>query len=321
MGNSNFDKLIRRYLENRVSEEERIKIEAWMDVRKTGDTGDLELSPDDADKIYQKIISSNTTEREIRELASVKGRRTFMWWAYRAAASLLLVALVGYLGWKHGFQDGAVTEFASAGVTEKVILKDGSLVWLKGNSSLIYYYDYGADVRYSELKGEALFEVAKDAAHPFIIRCGNATLKVLGTSFSVRAVDDSIELHVLTGKVNFSTSEDQDGVDVAPNEKVLYRESASIVKVSMEADDVSDITGDTEYPMSFRNAMLGEVLMRLEKKFDVVFTLDNKVLASCRVTLDITDHSLDKSLEILSDVLNITWKQDGKTIRVGGTGC
>lgn len=321
MSKSNFDKLIRRYLENQVSEDERIKIEAWMDVRKTEDTGDLELSQEEADKIYQKIISTSGTAQEIRELASVKGRRTFLWWAYRAAASILLVALAGYLGWKHGYEDGAITKVASAGATEKVILKDGSLVWLKGNSSLIYYNKYEEGIRYSELKGEALFEVAKDAAHPFIIRCGDAQLKVLGTSFSVRAVRDSIEVRVLTGKVNFSTPVNKEGIDVAPNEKVIYRESAEAVKVSMDADDATEITGDTEYRMSFRGAPLGDVLTRLGKKFDVEFKMDNKVLASCRVTLDITDHSLDKSLEILSDVLNITWKQDGKTILIGGNGC
>lgn len=320
MGKSNFDMLMRRYLENKVSEEERIKIETWMDVRKTENTGDRELSKDEAEKIFQKIVSKDSTADEVRKLASAKGHRNFMWWSSRVAAGILVVALVGYVGWKQGSRDGAITEVVSAGTMEKVILKDGSLVWLKGKSNLLYYNKYEEGIRYSELKGEALFEIAKDASHPFVIQCGDVKLKVLGTSFSVRALNDSIELRVLTGKVNFSTSANTSGIDVVPNEKVLYGGGA-IMKVSMNNEDASTVAEGTEYAMSFSSATLADVLSRMEQKFDVTFKMNSAVLASCRVTLDITDHSLEKSLEILSDVLNITWKQEGKTIIVSGNGC
>lgn len=98
MGKSNFDKLMRRYLEDQVSEEERIKIEAWMDVRKTEDTGDLELSKEEAEKMYQRIVSKDSNTTEIRELASLKEGHTILWWTYRLAAGLFIVTLVGYLG-------------------------------------------------------------------------------------------------------------------------------------------------------------------------------------------------------------------------------
>lgn len=321
MGKSNFDKLKRRYLEDQVSEKERIRIEAWMDVRKTEGTGDLEMSKEEAEKMYQCIVSEDCSVSDIRRLASVKKSRTILWWTYRLAAGLLIVGLVGYFGWMHGFRDGSTTEITSTGNTEKVILKDGSLVWLKGTSNLTYYNKYEEGIRYSELKGEALFEIAKDASHPFIIQCGDVKLKVLGTSFSVRAVNDSIELKVLTGKVNFSTSANKDGIDVVPNEKVLYGGGYDIVKLSMNTEDASVVTAGTEYTMSFTSASLSDVLSRMEKKFDVTFKVNSSSLPSCRVTLDITDHSLEKSLEILSDVLNITWKQEGKTIIVSGNGC
>ncbi len=321
MDKSNFDMLMRRYLENKVSEEERIKIETWMDVRKTEDTGDRELSREDAEKIFQKIISKESTPAEVRELTSVKGDRNAMWWTYRIAAGILVVCLIGYIGWMQGFRDGGVTEVASAGSTEKTILRDGSLVWLKGQSHLTYYNKYDEGIRYAELKGEALFEVAKDASHPFIIQCGEVKLKVLGTSFSVRALNDSIELRVLTGKVNFSTAMNASGIDVIPNEKVLYGGGRSIAKVSMVETDAHEVVADTEYSMAFVGSHLSDVLSRLEKKFDVRFKIENEKASSCLVTLDITDHSLEKSLEILSDVLNITWKQEGRIITVSGNGC
>jgi len=321
MSKSNFDRLMKRYLLNQVSEDEKIKIEAWMEVRKTEDTGDMELSREEAELLFQKITNKTSSTGEVRTLASVKKRHTTMWWTYRIAASLLVITIVSYLGWKRGLHDGSVTEIASQGNTEKVILKDGSLVWLKGSSNLRYENNYEEGIRYSELKGEALFEIAKDANHPFIIKCGDVTLKVVGTSFSVRNVNDSIELRVLTGKVNFSTTREPNGLDVSPNEKIVYGGGENIRKLTMNAGDAAAATEDTQYPMAFNETSLVNVLKALEMKFDVAIQLDNNKVGSCRVTVDLTDRSLAKSLEILADVLSITWKQEEKTIIVSGEGC
>lgn len=320
MGKSNFDILVRRYLSGEISEEEKVKLEAWMDIRKTKDTGDLELNREEAEKIYQTIVSKDTTPEELRELAASKTRRDSVWWTYRIAASILLIALVGYLGWEHGLQDGEFIKVASSGDTEKAILKDGSLVWLKGNSNLVYYNNYQEGLRYSELKGEALFEIAEDDKHPFIVSVGKATIRVVGTSFSLRTMNDSIELRVLTGTVNFSIPENKAGIDVLPYERILYG-GGELVKASMDPAGATKYIDDTEYWMAFNGAPLDEVINRLEKKFDVKFRFEGKAPPTCRVTIDLTDHSLDKSLEILSDILDLTWKQHGKTIVVSGKGC
>src|SRR5690349_21218276 len=130
MAKSNYDKLSRKYLEDKLSEPEKKKLEFWMLLTKR--KGDLELGKEDAEKIYQAIVNPNTTGKELRDLAA--GNRDVLWYTWRIAATLLVVGLVGYFGWQQGFRDGAITEVASAGDTEKVILKDGSLVWLKGES-------------------------------------------------------------------------------------------------------------------------------------------------------------------------------------------
>ena len=47
MANTNFDNLLKRYLKGETSEEETIKIEAWLDIMKTENTDHLELSEED----------------------------------------------------------------------------------------------------------------------------------------------------------------------------------------------------------------------------------------------------------------------------------
>lgn len=68
MEKSDFDRLMERYLKNEVSEDERVKIEAWLEVMKTDDNTDLELSRKDEDRIFQKLTDRLVNVEEIMKL-------------------------------------------------------------------------------------------------------------------------------------------------------------------------------------------------------------------------------------------------------------
>jgi transmembrane sensor len=66
-----------------------------------------------------------------------------------------------------------------------VDLSDGSQVTLNANSRVVVQFDEG--VRKITLKrGEALFDVAKDRARPFVVIAGDRKVIAVGTSFEVR---------------------------------------------------------------------------------------------------------------------------------------
>ena len=78
-----------------------------------------------------------------------------------------------------------------------LILPDGTRVWLNNASSLRYPVWFTGSTREVELTGEAYFEVAKDATHPFRVHIHNSpagadggTIDVLGTSFNIMAYSD-----------------------------------------------------------------------------------------------------------------------------------
>ncbi len=317
MEKSNFDQLMKRYLANEVSREEKIKIEAWLDMIKT--EGNMELSKADEEKLFQKIASGKGNVEEIEEFHhKIYNRETgASRWVLRIAASLLLISAVAYGVWIGVIKN----HFPASNAVEKMILNDGSLVWLKGQSQLTYYNKPAEGIRYAELKGEALFEVAKDANHPFVIHCGEVNLKVLGTSFSVKSNRDTLELKVLTGIVNISSPTDREGVDVEPNEKVMYTTNHQMEVQSMGREEVTLITANTEYNMSFTNQPLKEASVKLERKFDVNIKLASKKLGECRITANLTDHSLESSLQILKEVLDIEETRNGSTITLSGDGC
>lgn len=320
MEKSDFDSLLKRYLAGETTEKETAKVEAWLDVMRAEGHTDVELSKADEDRIFKKLSSNLDNLDEVTTLLPKKKKGLSSGqWTLRIAASLSLVALLSYALWQYtGIGEG--TGFF-AGNIDKLILNDGSLVWLRGESKFTYFEKQDDGTRYGELTGEALFEVAKDPDHPFIIRCGDVTIKVLGTSFSLKSSGDELELKVLTGKVNLSTDANKEGIVVVANEKVIYKPSGEILRSSLEDKDVQKITKHTQYNMTFKNASLQDVLERMEEKFSVDITMLDKEAGQCSITADFTDHSLDSSLDMITEVLDVTYAKEGNMITITGVGC
>ena len=79
-------------------------------------------------------------------------------------------------------------------------LPDGSVVQLKGDAEIVVAFTPALrTVRL--LQGEALFEVAKDAAHPFVVDAGPLSVRAVGTAFAVRRGSGEIGVLVTEGRV------------------------------------------------------------------------------------------------------------------------
>ena len=86
------------------------------------------------------------------------------------------------------------------GENRSVTLADGSIVSLGGDTRI--EVALSENVRAIELtKGEALFKVAKDAARPFKVRAGDATIVAVGTEFNVERDSDRAIVSVTEGRV------------------------------------------------------------------------------------------------------------------------
>jgi transmembrane sensor len=93
-----------------------------------------------------------------------------------------------------------------------IVLSDGTIAWLNAASSLTFPNAFTGIQRKVEITGEVYFEVAKDAAKPFIVSiktpAGNSRgeIEVLGTHFNVNAYDDNsiVRATLLEGSVKVS---------------------------------------------------------------------------------------------------------------------
>lgn len=167
------------------------------------------------------------------------------------------------------------------GTRSSIILSDGSKVWLNADSKLEYTAHFEGNTREVCLSGEAFFEVAKNPQKPFIIHLAKGVIRVLGTSFNVRAYDNEkvVETSVATGKVAFIPKYDSrkkgDTIFITPNNKVSFqfeKESVSVVPTIVTEDKAW-----TEGKLIFKARTLEEIAIDLGRAFDkkVVFLDDN----------------------------------------------
>lgn len=85
-------------------------------------------------------------------------------------------------------------------------LADGTMAWLNAASSITYPVAFTGKQREVEITGEVYFDVAHNAAKPFIVRSRNQTVKVLGTRFNINAYanEGTVRTTLLKGSVSVS---------------------------------------------------------------------------------------------------------------------
>lgn len=105
------------------------------------------------------------------------------------------------------------------GETFKVVLSEGTEVFLNSDSRLVYPTVFKGKERIVSLEGEAYFKVSKDVEHPFIVKTGNVQVRVLGTEFNVRGYSPTdVRITLITGKVAVSDTCGTHNVEMEPGQ-------------------------------------------------------------------------------------------------------
>lgn len=133
---------------------------------------------------------------------------------------------------------GSINTLTTAkGETYQVRLPDGTVVQLNADSRLSYATSLNAaGERRVELIGEGYFDVAKDKAHPFIVKTATQQIQVLGTHFNVNAYADETlaRTTLLEGSVKIFSAGSQKML--IPGEQASTRENRlTISKADLDA--------------------------------------------------------------------------------------
>lgn len=304
--------LLKRYRHGNVTKQERAALEQWVDNLPEADFY-AELPEDE-----RMAMAQTALERINHSIHKQNRQKRIRLVVFRAAAAIALLVVASVAIWQ--WQAIDVIEVQTQANNEKVILPDGSIIWLRENSSVTFPERFTGNTRTITFNGNALFEVAKDKAHPFVIQAGTMKATVLGTSFNLRSKSNALELTVLTGKVALSNSNGTGEVVVLPNEKITYTGKKEAAKEVAEVIEVQQIITGTEYNMDFANTAVHEIISRIEGKFNVIIDTDH-ITDSCVVTSNLSDKSLEETLHLLATLLDFKYEQKDNAIVIREGGC
>lgn len=232
------------------------------------------------------------------------------------AAVILVLLSFSYGGYEYFKPEKQISITVKSGEdVRKVILADGTSVWLRGGSTLKYPESFSENKRQVSLQGEAFFDVTKNAESLFSVSTDYMHVRVKGTSFDVK-VDEAnkkVETVLVTGKIDLLDMTWNKVLDVSPGEKVTYNQSNN--EYSMEAVDSNIYTAWRLNQFVFENASLREIANKLAVKFNVNINIESSILAQRKFRCVINeDESLHDILKLLEYLAPIHSKIEGKEI-------
>lgn len=214
-----------------------------------------------------------------------------------AAAVALAAALLPGLSGRVPY-DAPVQVYTGVGERSRVSLPDGSHLVLNHASTVAYRYDAGTGERMVELEGEAYFDVRTDAAHPFVVRCGDMEVQCRGTSFNVKAYGDDDEMAVVLADGAVTVASPGRSVDMRPGNMVTYsRRDGNMTTHAVTPADYSTWTqGETR----FNDDTFASIMHVLSRRHGVTINIAGDTLSGTRLSGSLGDCGLDEALLMLS---------------------
>lgn len=191
---------------------------------------------------------------------------------------------------------------------EMITLPDGSTVTLNSNSSIKYHGDFDQTIRKVTLTGEAFFDIKRDETRPFIVHTEHLKVKVLGTSFNVKSYpkDEKIETTLVSGKVEVIQDKKKNAIVLQPSHRATFDKSKSDIKV--DKVDSKSIVAWQEGKLIFDNTPLKQVILDLNRKYNVEFVVQSDALLQYKYTGEFDNLELEDVLELLKISSPINYK-------------
>lgn len=254
------------------------------------------------DSLQLKLRQQPSSEKETNVIPVDFAKRRFsiMRWASVAAVSIVVAgSLIWYMN-----SNGSDIYQTGIGEQKTISLSDGSSIRLLSNTRMEVSKDFNKSNRKVDLKtGEAFFEVKHDEQIPFIVNLGTASVKDIGTSFSIEKQKDSIKLSVTSGKVAFVNNSDNETRELSAGMSLKIETSN---KSFVPVITVDSITAKQNL-LHFENTALPDVVLNLEKVHSKKILLADSLLRHKRFTADLRGQSFESAINILSQSLNIKY--------------
>lgn len=275
-------------------------------------------------------------------------KNPMIWMSTAAAAAVLAFVL----WWLPGTDAQQMEQQAMAnqvstrpGSRSKIVLPDGTQVWLNADSKLTYGNDFGVSSRDVTLSGEAYFDVKPNKEVPFYIHTSKIKIKVTGTVFNVRAYPNETrsETSLLHGKVEVTLNSSPDKTYyLKPSEKLVVTDDGGVSQRAANAANTplqkqNRVVPDISVPvvqklvikpnetfpvetawvnntLAFNDESFREVADKMERWYGVEIIFANHELEQMRFTGRFENETVAQALEAMKLATPFSFSLQGNSI-------
>jgi transmembrane sensor len=203
------------------------------------------------------------------------------------------------------------TLWVPAGESYKIVLSDGTEVWLNAATRLRFPSRFYGQQREVYVEGEAYFKVAKDAAHPFIVYTALTQVRVLGTSFNINTYEaGNVKTALVEGKV-LTKSNDGKSIELNPGYVANYEMAKGFVSGVFDEDDVLSWINGVYY---FHNIPVADLAVAAARCYGIKIVLNEKDFAGRSITGLLDKNKLTDFLNDLKTTAHIDYYYSGNEL-------
>lgn len=244
-------------------------------------------------------------------------RRPRHWGAWAVAASVVVALALGLRFGPALLAEPEPVQYVAAREGRTLTLEDGSSVQLDVASR--FTASFGRKQRSLELQeGRALFDVAHDAARPFVVRVGSGSVTALGTRFQVQREGDRITVTLAEGSVAVARQTGQAGgaqqTRLQPGEQLSW--SGDNTDWTLRPADTEAVLGWTRGRLIFRGTPLAEVVAEVNRYSARKLVLTDPSLAELPVHGNFVAGDAGAVVVALGAVLPVRTEEDAQEIRI-----
>lgn len=307
-------------LRGELSPDEELRFRQWLAV-----SGDNRQKYDQLQRVWKEVLADYLVYRDVDARKALEAFHRRIGDSHPAAtqvekgvprmsigrsqrwmAAAVLLLAVGTGWWYFARRPISILYETAFNEQKSISLPDGSTVVLNPQTRIRVAPGFNEAGRTVILAGgEAQFEVSHQERLPFVVDMDVASVKDLGTHFTVQRTKDSIRVTVSAGRIAFAQKETGESREVsAGSSLVFYVRENRFGNIRPEAAGI-----DSAHPLRFNNSSLSEVVAVLQQMSGKKISLGDPALGQKRLTIRLQGESLEDALKIICTSLELEYME------------
>ncbi|MCB0735899.1 MAG: FecR domain-containing protein [Bacteroidetes bacterium] len=296
MTKQSYKSLLEKYMNNTATEHELQLLEEYAD----------EMLRKSSTEAFFNEEEKAVIKNELRDRIKIKKPANRTW--LRVAASIAIVSSIALgLYFTNIFSSKTIAVSTGVGETKIVELADGSSITLNAQSTIEYPETFNEAERKISLKGEAVFDVAKDKNRAFIVDANGVETKVLGTVFNIKAQKKKkkVTVTLLEGLVEVN------GLDkvyrLEPNQQATYY--LKRVLASKNHINATEVLAWQQGNLFLNETSFAELAGIIKRQYGVSVSFKNEQLKQNTVTANFKQPNVETILKTICALKGLQFKK------------